>query len=235
MKNTRNEPRKFTIKMQKKLVVLFVLVLLAFVALTVRLFIINKEDGERYKKQVLSQQEYDSKVLPYKRGDIEDRNGSKLAYSEKRYNLIVDAKLMNDEEGKYLEPTLAALKKFFGSEVNTEEIRTYVTETPKSQYKKFAKELSYDTISPYIEYEMEASSSKELDDLRGVWFEDCYVREYPYKNLASDVIGFTQGENQGYFGLEEYYNDILNGMDGREYGYLNEDAMVEQTIKPAVD
>ena len=235
MKNTRNEPRKFTIKMQKKLVVLFVLVLLAFVALTVRLFIINKEDGERYKKQVLSQQEYDSKVLPYKRGDIEDRNGSKLAYSEKRYNLIVDAKLMNDEEGKCLEPTLAALKKFFGSEVNTEEIRTYVTENPKSQYKKFAKELSYDTISPYIEYEMEASSSKELDDLRGVWFEDCYVREYPYKNLASDVIGFTQGENQGYFGLEEYYNDILNGMDGREYGYLNEDAMVEQTIKPAVD
>lgn len=221
--------------MQKKLVVLFVLVLLAFVALTVRLFMINKEDGERYKKQVLSQQEYDSRVLPFKRGDIEDRNGSKLAYSEKRYNLIIDAKLMNSEEGKFLEPTLAALKKFFGSEVDVEEIRTYVTENPGSQYRKFARELAYDTISPFVEYETEAASSKELDSLRGVWFEDCYVREYPYKNLASDVIGFTQGENMGYFGLEEHYNDTLNGTDGREYGYLNEDAVVEQTIKPAVD
>ena len=235
MRSKNKEPRKFTIKMQKKLVVLFVLVLLAFVALTVRLFAINKEDGDSYKKQVLSQQEYDSKVLPFKRGDIEDRNGSKLAYSEKRYNLIVDAKLMNSEDGKYLEPTLAALKKYFGNSVDTEAIRKYVSENPDSKYKKFAKELPYDEVSPYVEYETEAAASKDLKSLRGVWFEDCYVREYPYKTLACDVIGFTQGENQGYYGLEEYYNSILNGTDGREYGYLNEDAVVEQTIKPAVD
>lgn len=221
--------------MQKKLVVLFVLVLLAFVALTVRLFAINKEEGDSYKKQVLSQQEYDSRVLPYKRGDIEDRNGSKLAYSEKRYNLIVDAKLMNSEEGKFLEPTLTALKKYFGEHVDTEAIRTYVKENPDSKYKKFARELSYDEVSPYIEYETEAAASKDLKSLRGVWFEDCYVREYPYNTLACDVIGFTQGGNQGCYGLEEFYNDTLNGTDGREYGYLNEDAVVEQTLKPAVD
>ena len=66
---------KFTIKMQKKLVVLFGLVLLAFVGLSYRLFIITRDNGERYKKQVLSQQRYDSVTLPYKRGSILDTNG----------------------------------------------------------------------------------------------------------------------------------------------------------------
>ena len=69
--------------MQKKLVVLFLIILLAFIGLSVKLIYINKVDGERYKKQILSQQEYDSKTLPYKRGEIVDVNGTKLAYSEK--------------------------------------------------------------------------------------------------------------------------------------------------------
>ena len=47
---------KLTIKMQKKLVVLFTFILLAFVGLTYRLFTITRDNGERYKKQVLSQQ-----------------------------------------------------------------------------------------------------------------------------------------------------------------------------------
>ena len=97
----RNRRRKayanrFHIRMQKKLVVLFLIILLAFIGLSVKLIYINKVDGERYKKQILSQQEYDSKTLPYKRGEIVDVNGTKLAYSEKVYNLIIDAKAINN-------------------------------------------------------------------------------------------------------------------------------------------
>lgn len=77
--------------MQKKLVVLFMIVLLAFVGLTYRLFTISRDNGERYKKQILSQQKYDSTTIPYKRGSILDRNGSILASSEKVYNVILDA------------------------------------------------------------------------------------------------------------------------------------------------
>ena len=90
--------------MQKKLVVLFLLVLLAFVGLSIRLILINKENGENYKKQVLSQQRYDSYTIPYKRGDILDSKGTRLAVSEKVYNLIVDASLVTEKE-EYLEPT----------------------------------------------------------------------------------------------------------------------------------
>ena len=62
--------RKFTIKMQKKLVVLFIAVLLAFAGLFYQLYRISRDNGEQYKKQVLSQQRYDSTTIPYKRGTI---------------------------------------------------------------------------------------------------------------------------------------------------------------------
>lgn len=47
------------------------------------------------------------------------------------------------------------------------------------------------------------------------------------------MIGFSRADNEGQYGLEEYYNDVLNGTTGREYGYLNDDANLERTIKPA--
>lgn len=221
--------KKFSLKMQKKLVVLFLAVLLAFVALSIRLIMINKEKGENYKKQILSQQNYVSTVLPFKRGDILDAQGSKLAYSEKVYNLVVDSKLILQTEGS-LEPTLTALDACF--DVNVDEMRTYITEHPSDQYYVVLKQLSYDEIAPFKEMQ---NNKKEYPDISGVWFEEEYKRIYPYGTLASDAIGFTTADNTGAFGLEEYYNDILNGTNGREYGYLTEDSNLERTTKAAED
>ena len=81
---------KFTIHMQKKLVVLVVLVLLAFVGLSIRLYMLVRDNGDSYERQILSQQEYSSTSIPYKRGNIVDCNGTVLATSEKVYNLIID-------------------------------------------------------------------------------------------------------------------------------------------------
>ena len=69
----RNTINRFTIKMQKKLLILFMCILAAFAGLSVQLFLINRDNGEDYKKQVLSQQEYDSTTIPFKRGSIIDR------------------------------------------------------------------------------------------------------------------------------------------------------------------
>ncbi len=49
------------------------------------------------------------------------------------------------------------------------------------------------------------------------------------------MIGFTTSDNVGTYGLEEYYNDILCGTNGREYGYLNDDSTLERTTIPARD
>ena len=77
--------------MKKKLLVLFFIVLIVFSSLGYRLYRIVKKDGEKYKKQVLSQQAYDSKPIPARRGKILDTNGTVLAASEKVYNVILDA------------------------------------------------------------------------------------------------------------------------------------------------
>ena len=98
----------FSAKMQKKLVVLFLLVLLAFAGLSARLFYLVRENGTQYQKQVLAQQRYDSVVIPYRRGDIVDSHGTRLATSQKVYNLVIDAKVMLGKE-EYLERTLQAL------------------------------------------------------------------------------------------------------------------------------
>lgn len=218
--------RKFSIRMQKKLVVLFIFVLLAFAGLSVRLLWITEEKGTEYQKIVLSQQRYDSLTIPYKRGDIVDSKGTKMAVSEKVYNLVIDARVMLDRE-EYLEPTLQALGENF--ELDMAAIREYVTTHPNSSWYVPLKQLSYEQISGF------QAAALENPNIKGVWFEEEYKRVYPNGSMAADVIGFTNKDNVGSYGLEEYYNDTLNGINGREYGYLNEDANLERTIKPAVD
>lgn len=222
--------------MQKKLVVLFFLVLSAFVGLSVRLFYIGKDNGKEYEKQVLSQQQYDSTTLPFKRGDILDRNGTVLATSERVYNLIVDAKMVLEKE-EYLQPTVNALRSCFPA-LNQTELNEYLNtnkqkeKEQRAQYKIFLKQLTYDEIEPFLDLEEDEKKGKNI---KGVWFEKEYRRYYPNGTLASDVIGFITEENKGTYGLEEYYNDTLNGIVGREYGYLNTDSILERTVKPAVD
>lgn len=230
-KNRDRAAEKIKDRMQKKLAVLFAVILVAFVALGIRLYIINRDNGDRYKKIVLSQQEYDSIVLPAKRGDIVDRNGSKLAVSQKVYNIVVDAKSLNREDGVNIGPTLSAI---YSCDIdflyNENELRDYIYNNPGSQYRVIAKKVSYDDISPLMNI---LNNSSDNPNVKGVWLEETYQRQYPYDSLACDVIGFVQGDNQGAYGLEEYYNSLLVGTNGREYGYLNDDSNLERTIKPA--
>ena len=235
-KRIKSTERKFTLRMQKKLVVLFFLVLLAFVGLSIKLFYIGKDNGKEYEKQVLSQQQYDSTTLPFKRGDILDRNGTVLATSERVYNLIVDSKLVLDKE-EYLQPTVNALRSCF-PDIDQAELTRYLNENKekdknqRAQYKIFLRQLTYEEIKPFLDLEEDKEKGKNI---KGVWFEKEYKRYYPNGSLASDVIGFITEDNKGTFGLEEYYNDVLNGTTGREYGYLNDDSILERTVKPAVD
>lgn len=198
-----------------------------------------RDNQNTYQKKILSQQRYDSKTLPFKRGSILDVNGTILAASEKVYNVILDCKVMLDDELNE-EPTLNALSECFGLDLS--ELRKFVKENPNSQYRVLKKRITYDEMSPFLErknaHNEEAAKKKgdeKIGIIDGVWFEEEYIRRYPNKTLACDVIGFTGTDNNGTFGLEEYYNDTLNGTNGREYGYLNDDATLERTTVPAVD
>lgn len=254
----RRGPRRFTISMQKRLVILFAIVLAAFVVLGLRLFMIQRDNGRSYTMQVLSQQAYDNKTLPYKRGRITDAKGTVLADSQLVYNVIIDAKQML-EEPQFLEPSLDAAERL---DLDRGEIRTYVTEHPGSQYYIARKNLPYQTkkafdaeVAEGVRREQEALQEQEravrqakeegkdppemepvdlvYSNIKGIWFEDNYIRTYPCNTLAADVIGFTAGNSEGSYGLEEYYDDVLSGVQGRTYGYLDSSLNMEQTtIQP---
>ena len=226
----RKRNTKFTLRMQKKLVVLFILVLLAFVGLSVRLVLIIRDNGEQYKKQVLSQQTYDSKTIPFRRGDILDRNGTKLATSEKVYNVILDAKVMRANDGVAIEPTIDAAQRLLG--LDGAEIRRRLETNPDSSYYIMARQLTYEQISAFKELQADEENGANIN---GIWFEEEYKRRYPNNSLACDVIGFTRSDNQGLYGLEEYYNAVMSGTPGREYGYLNGDGSLERTTISALD
>ena len=212
-----------------KLTILFTLVLLAFAVLVVKLIKITLEDGDRYRQAVLSQQTYNNTTLPYKRGSITDRNGTILAHSTQVFNLILDAKEMNLESDK-VETTLLALNKCFGTDSAT--LRAYIRDNPQSAYKVVLKQLTYEQVQAYKD--MAAENPDEIC-ATGVWFEDDYTRQYPYGSLAADVIGFTTADGIGHYGLEEYYNMMLSGTNGRAYGYRTDDNGMEYTIIPATN
>lgn len=225
--------RRGILKMKRKLALLFVVIVLLLMGIIVRLVYINKVSGEQYKKRVLAQQDTKSQTLPYKRGDIYDRNGTVLATSEKVYNLILDPGVLwknYDEDAKKdcVEPTLSALVEYF--DLDRSELNTIMQEKKDSHYVMLKKQLTKSEVQDFEEA-MDDKDSR----IEGVWLEDTYIRRYPYDSLACNVIGYTVSGNVGQYGIEQQYSDTLNGEDGRTYNYLNEDLEQEKNVRAAVD
>ena len=230
--------------MRRKLAGLFVVVVLALVCLLIRITYINAVSGKEYRKMVLmnSQQQYSSTTLAYKRGDILDRNGSVLATSEKKYNVILDCSVVGSNEA-YVEPTISALMELFDADELTLRHLLSDEKTKNSQYQVVREKVSVDEKQAFDQYKAGASDKtlsdeerKERSNVRGVWFEEEYVRVYPRGSLAGDVLGFVYDHDQADWGLEGYYNNTLRGADGRKYGYFGSDTEIEgDTIRTTLD
>lgn len=231
-KRTPKKPTmKFSRKMRGKLAFLFTGVLVLVCVLIGRIMYINYTSGDKYKKIVLSQQSYDSVSIPYQRGDIVDTKGTVLATSVAVYNIILDCSVMTSEK-EYIEPTINALMECFPDLLDRSALEDYAANDESNRYIVLAKKLSYDQIQPFITIQDDTEKNPKV---KGVWFEKEYQRQYSYNSLASSVIGFTVAGNIGNAGLENYYNDTLNGANGRQYGYLNSDNDFEKTVIDAKD
>lgn len=224
-----------------KLVWLFGIVVLAFVGLGIRITVINASQGKQYSKQVLSQsqQKYDSRVIPFKRGDITDRNGVVLATSEKVYKVILDCKVVNTKE-EYVKPTIKALVDVLGLDEETIREKLEDETTKSSQYQILQSNVSINQKKAFEDYtDVSSDEAKETltkeeiaerSNVKGVWFEEDYRRVYPLNSTASHLVGFTYTGNTADWGIEGYYSSTLNGVNGRQFGYYNSDDDVEQTI-----
>lgn len=224
---------KLTYRMRKKLLFTFSMFLLLFVCVVGWLVFTVYVKGDTYKKRMLSQQTYVSNVIPYRRGSIMDRKGVILARSVAVYNLVLEPKTVLKREETYRRPTLEAINKFFG--ISLEELDKVMEEKPDSFYVLLKKDISYDEMTEFTDYvtefnkEAEENRQPNKEKITGYWFEKYYKRQYPLGEVASDILGFTNSGDVGNWGIEEYYNDKLNGKNGRKYGYFNSTLELEET------
>lgn len=232
MKSKKNITKKITKKMKRKLIFVVIIFFILFAGLIARLVYINTKSGDKYTIAVLEQRDYVNNTIPYKRGDILDRNYNLFATSTKVYNVVLDAKLMLEDEEKYLEPTLEALEQCF--DLDKDYVETEIRKDDgvwQNIILPELKKLEYSEIEDFIAMD---ANNKDYPNIRGVFIRDEYIRNYPNSSLASDVVGFSTSES-GVTGLELYYNQYLSGSNGREYGYVNDDNIYQTIIREAQD
>lgn len=225
--------RKFSKTNRRRLLIVFLFVLVCFVCLIIRLVQIDIADGDTYEKNVLTLLNYDGQTIPYKRGDITDRNGTVLATSEKIYNLVLDPYVITQStDEKASEYAAEVLEEYFSIDQAT--VKKTLEEQPNSRYVVLRRKMTYDEKKPYDDF----LSSEDENDQKiisavssGIWFEESYQRMYPFSTLACDLIGFTSGDDIGLWGIESYYDKMLSGTDGRKYGYLNDDVNLQKVTE----
>ena len=237
MEQGEKKPKKrkrMTGKMQTTLWVVFCLFLVGILFVMIRVVMVGGNTG--YAKASLSQKTGTNTVLQYKRGDILDRNGTVLAKSEKVYHLILDARLLvNNKES--IDPTVRALCQVYGYEEG--ELRALIEERKSSAYYRLRKYMTYEEKMAFEEYKKnlpkETETNEKAGKILGVTFEEEYLRSYPFGSLASHVLGFAKADGDGTYGIEQQYNDVLSGVNGRVYDYYDSDLNVQQETIPAKD
>ena len=213
--------------MRKRLLFLLLVFSMIFVVIVGAIVYYNFVRGDKYSQKVLSQNNYESITVPFKRGNIYDCNGSILATSNKVYNLVLEPKNILSSE-KVERATREALNKYFG--ITDSEMNDYLRDS-ESWYKVVRKKLTYDEVKDYQAF----IKSGEGGLVSGVRLQDEYVRSYPNNELACHMLGFVVSGNEGIGGIEGSYNSYLNGQNGRTYSYLGANYNLQKSLETPVD
>ena len=223
----RGKPKRFNRKMCITVFLVFCVCLFTFGVLLFKIYRINSKDGDRYRKEALSQQSYTNTVLNYQRGDVKDRNNTTLAVSVRKYDLVLEPRTLGKDEKKK-QATVDAIAKTFG--VAASVVEEVIQKKPNSMYEHIdsLKELPAKKVDKF-------KKQIKKERLEGVWFEEVYKRNYPLKTVGASIIGFMNSKTPGTYGVEEQYNSVLNGTTGREYGYFDSNMNLQRTIKEAKD
>ena len=198
--------------MKTKLLGVLAAFLALFVVLTGRIVFLNVARGAEYKEATMSGLNYDSKAIPYRRGDIYDANGTLMATSKLVYDITLEPKNILEFDNK-AEVTSNALKEYFGF---TDAQISSLLEDKESYYEVAKKGVSYEEVKPFLDF----CKSEDGQDVVGVRLSERYIRVYPNNELCCHLLG-SASNSSGEKGIEEGYNDVLNGTNGREYSYYD--------------
>ncbi len=187
-----------------------------FLLLMGRLVYIMLPSSQKYTQRAsdIEQREREIKAA---RGRILDRNGVVLADNKSVCTISVIHQQIDDPES-----VISVLSKYL--EMDSSEIR-----------KKVEKESSREKIKSNVEKEI-GDKIREAN-LNGVKVDEDYKRYYPFGTLASKVLGFTGGDNQGIIGLESKYDELLQGKNGTiltytDYMGVEIENVAEERVEP---
>ena len=201
MEQKQPKKRSFNSINLRAWVLLVAVFMVGFVILIVRLFTIQIIDGDYYKTQVLRQQT-SMVTTTAKRGTIYDRNEKVLAQSATVWNVCISPIEIKEEQWDIIANDLGEILEIEPAEILSHRGK----ETYYVPIKKGVDNTVREKVATYI---------KESDmKLRSIFFEEVPKRYYTYDSLASTILGFTDGEDKGAYGLEAYYESVLAGTPG---------------------
>ena len=191
--------------MIKRICILAVVVAFLFGMDAFRVFYLQMINGDELAAKAESQQLSDTQI-PAKRGTIYDSDGNVLAQSATVWDVYIDPSNIDTEEKRAL--VVDGLSQILEYD---EEKKAELLETTK-------KDTKYAVIEKQVENDKKEEIAAYVAEHKLGWVirtTENTKRYYPYGSLASSVLGFVGGDNQGLSGIESYYNKNLTGTNGR--------------------
>lgn len=206
-----NVKKIYTTSKRLRIVMLVFFLLLALLIL--RLGFIQFIQGSNLKEQMYNQL-ITSRIVNPNRGTIYDCTGKALAISADVDTITINPKsIVASKDGRVDEGATKALK---------EKVAKAFSDIFELEYdstlKKVSSENSYETIIRKVEKDKVDKLKAWMEEeeiYSGINIEEDTKRYYPYENLASSLLGFCGTDNQGLYGLELYWDDILTGTPGK--------------------
>lgn len=198
----------------KRGLVVELLMLAVFVALLLRVLLLQTVDFEKYQSKVIDQLTVESAVAS-DRGNIYDRQGRLLATNVTAYRVFIAPRSIQavqeekyGKDGTQQAQLIAAGLSEILEGVSYEDVMkqtTYVNKLDRTVARNVDEEAA----------EMVRAFVKENELNTQVYLEAVSIRYYPYGSLACHLIGFTSSDGEGLYGVEYQYNDQLKGTPGK--------------------
>ena len=187
---------------KKRIASILIIIVIFMLALLARVGYLQFVDGNRLQTLATSQQTL-TETISAKRGTIYDSKGNALAISYDTDKVYVTPSLIKEDSNKSIvAQSLASIL-----ELDYNELFTKIQNTSdKFLVASDVEQSKVDQINNW---------KKELKFTTGISFEETTSRTYPYKTLASTIVGFVGSDGQGLSGIESSWDSFLSGTSGK--------------------
>lgn len=186
--------QKLSVWVKKRLFFALFCVVLWGILLIIRVCYIQTVKAEDLQKMAYEQQTRD-RLITAKRGSLLDRNGEEIAATQ----------------------SVCAVSVIHNQLENKEQAASFLSRKLNLDYDDVLKKVSKKVALVRIKKRVDEKAAQEIRqaNIKGIVVDEDVERVYPFGNLASHVIGFVGGDNQGIIGLESKYEKYLSGNEGK--------------------